>query len=379
MCFYILTGNGSVIVRDSVSSLDEEETRRDDMKHRIREFDDYINNKFGDRKSKSSEQELDREMLREEGITPEVDESIFGAEALEWDQDEPEAAMPEVDDYTPDSVDTYLRAEVVIPRGGTLERGTVVRRAHGPDQRPIGKRNDNPILDTRSYEVQFEDGDISTYQANMIAEHMYSQCDSEGHELMLMDEIIDHRSTGDAVKRDDGYIKTNSGNMVPRKTTKGWDLLVSWKDKSTSWVALKDIKESHPIEVAEYAVNNKIMEEPAFNWWVKAVLKKRDRIIMKVKSAYHRRTHKYGVRVPKTVQEAYKLDEENGDHQWRDAIEKEMSNVRVAFEFSDGDKVPIGYKEIPVHMVFDVKMMNLTRKARLVGGGHKTEPPKDAV
>ena len=381
MCFYILTGNGSVIARDTVSSLDDEELRKESTKHRIREFDDFITAKYGDRKTNSGEQELDREMLKEGGIVPDVNVDLFNdvVSALEWEQDEPEAAMPEVDDYTPDSVDTYLKAEVVIPRGGTLERGTVVRRARGPDQRPIGRRNDNPILDTRSYEVQFEDGDVSTYQANMIAEHMYSQCDSDGHELMLMEEIIDHRSTGDAVKKDDGYIKTNSGNMVPRKTTKGWDLLVNWKDKSSSWVALKDIKESHPVQVAEYAVNNKITEEPAFNWWVKAVLKKRDRIIMKVKTAYHRRTHKYGVRVPKTVQEAYQMDEENGDHQWRDAIEKEMSNVRVAFKFSDGDLVPIGYKKIPLHMVFDVKMMTLTRKARLVGGGHKTDPPKDAV
>ena len=33
-----------------------------------------------------------------------------------------------------------------------------------------------------------------------------------------------------------------------------------------------------------------------------------------------------------------------------------------------------GYKEITVHMVFDIKM-DFTRKARLVAGGHMTDVP----
>ena len=33
-----------------------------------------------------------------------------------------------------------------------------------------------------------------------------------------------------------------------------------------------------------------------------------------------------------------------------------------------------GYKEITVHMVFDIKM-DFTRKARLVAGGHMTDAP----
>jgi hypothetical protein len=35
-----------------------------------------------------------------------------------------------------------------------------------------------------------------------------------------------------------------------------------------SWVKLKDLKASNPIELAEYAVANWIAEEPAFKWWV---------------------------------------------------------------------------------------------------------------
>ncbi len=376
MTFWILTDKCSVISRDTVSSLTDEERRDENIQRRIAEFDQLVDDKIGDRKKK-----VEADEFIGDGIMPTVpSDDLFDYEDdLELEQAEPEAAMPEVDDYTPDCVDNYLTAEVLLPRGGVLTRGKVIRRATGPDEKPIGLRNSNPILDTRSYEVQFADGEISTYQANMIAEHMFSQVDSEGHELQLLEEIVDHRTNGDAISKDEGYEKTRSGNMIPKKTTKGWELLVNWKDKSTSWVKLKDIKESHPVQVAEYAVNNKIAEEPAFKWWVTAVLRKRDRIISKVKSAYHRRTHKYGIRVPKTVEEAYQIDEDTGTTYWRDAIEKEMANVRVAFDILEDGKVPIGYKPVPIHMVFDIKMMTLQRKARLVAGGHKTDPPKEAV
>ena len=44
---------------------------------------------------------------------------------------------------------------------------------------------------------------------------------------------------------------------------------------------LKDIKDSYPVQLAEYAVENRVSEEPAFAWWVKFVLRKRDHIKLK--------------------------------------------------------------------------------------------------
>ena len=72
-------------------------------------------------------------------------------------------------------------------------------------------------------------------------------------------------------------------------------------------------------------------------------------------------------------------DIDNGNTYWMDSIEKEMKNVMCAFEFNDGNKIPIGHKKIEAYMIFDVKMMTLTRKARLVAGGHLTDPPKESV
>eukprot|EP00980_Cylindrotheca_fusiformis_P022162 scaffold9066_cov80-Cylindrotheca_fusiformis.AAC.1 len=75
--------------------------------------------------------------------------------------------------------------------------------------------------------------------------------------------------------------------------------------------------------------------------------------------------------------EAKKIDEENGDSQWMDAIRKEMTNIRVAFEEHEGDPNDlIGYQEITGHLVFDVKLgENFRRKAQYCADGHKTAPP----
>ena len=122
-----------------------------------------------------------------------------------------------------------------------------------------------------------------------------------------------------------------------------------------------------------------IDHEPAFNWWVPHVLKKRDRIISAVarrSARYLKRTHKFGIELPKTVKEALALDRKNGNTLWADGIAKEMNEVHKAFDIlPDGATAPVGYQKIPCHMVFDVKMEDFKRKARLVAGGHKTDAP----
>ncbi len=68
--------------------------------------------------------------------------------------------------------------------------------------------------------------------------------------------------------------------------------------------------------------------EPAFNWWVPHVLKKLDQIISLVckrTTRYLKRTHKFGIEVPKTVKEAFALDCKNGNTLWANAIAKEMT------------------------------------------------------
>jgi hypothetical protein len=83
-----------------------------------------------------------------------------------------------------------------------------------------------------------------------------------------MDEIIDHKSDGSSVKKDDGFVKSPNGNRTHGLTAKGWKLLVQWKYGTSNWIPVKDLKDTNPIETAEYAVTNEIAEEPAVAWWV---------------------------------------------------------------------------------------------------------------
>ena len=207
---------------------------------------------------------------------------------------------------------------------------------------------------------------------------MMSQVDAEGHSYSILSAIIDHCSDGNALSKDDAYISTKTGKPKLRQTNRGWDLQVEWKDGTTSWIPLEDLKESNPVQFSEYTITNKISEEPAFAWWVRHLIRRRDRILKKVKSHYWRKTHNFGLELPKSVKAAMEIDRKNRTYFWRLSIEKEMKNFMPAFEFRNDDKMSIGYKEIGCHMIFDVKM-ELTRKSRLVSGGHKTDPPKDST
>ena len=125
----------------------------------------------------------------------------------------------------------------------------------------------------------FPDGDVQQYSANVIAQSIYDSVDEDGHRYQLLDEIIGHMKLKNALDKPKGYITSNNGQKNLVKTTKGWEIQVQWKDGLRSWVPMVDVKESYPIELAEYASANNICEEPVFAWWIPFTLKKRDNII----------------------------------------------------------------------------------------------------
>ena len=85
------------------------------------------------------------------------------------------------------------------------------------------------------------------------------------------------------------------------------------------------------------------------------------------------------MRLPHSVEEALRSDEETGTDFWRMAIEKEMKNVMPAFEFHDDDKMHVGHEKIQCHMIFVVKIGDLTRKGRFCANGNETDPPKEST
>ena len=153
----------------------------------------------------------------------------------------------------------------------------------------------------------------------------------------MIKNITNHRVTSSAVPITQGHYKTSYGVNKRIVTTKGWYLQVEWTNGNRSWVPLKELKESDPIKVAEYAKACNIHTDPAFAWWVNHTLKKHDRIIKAVKPRMKRTNMKFGIQVPKDISEAEDLDTANGNTLWHDAIEKEKKNVIIAFKLLQDD------------------------------------------
>lgn len=368
MCSKVLTSKAIVRIRSSVFPLSVEDKNSDAVKEKIRQYEAELSEKLRDRVA-GIEPLIDQVEIDDDLDTPEYD--VYHDE-----ENGKEHEMPEADEIDCEAFDKYIAANVMLPDSdGVLRKATVRKRKRDEDGNLIGHTHRNPILDTSLYEVEFEDGNLHTYTANMIAENLYEQVDEEGQTHVIFDGIVDHKKGDDAIAISDGFVEVN-GRRHPKRTTRGWKLCVLWKDGSTSWVSLKDLKESHPIQVAEYAVAREIAHEPAFAWWVPSVLRRRNRIISVVaKTKYARTDQKYGIELPKTVKRALEIDLETGTKFWENALKKEMKTVDPAFEILDeGATAPVGYQKIPCHIVFDIKM-DLTRKCRYVAGGHKTEPP----
>ena len=68
------------------------------------------------------------------------------------------------------------------------------------------------------------------------------------------------------------------------------------------------MKESYPIEVAEYDVANKIIGKPSLSWWDKINLKHRNRMINDVKYRYWSCNHKFGLELTHSLEEAIAID-----------------------------------------------------------------------
>ena len=102
--------------------------------------------------------------------------------------------------------------EIALPRDSNgPEYAKVTKRLRDANGRPIGKAHNNPILDTRLYEVEYLDGHKASLTANTIAENLFSQVDDEGNRHVLFDAILDHRVDGSELKDEDAFIISSNG------------------------------------------------------------------------------------------------------------------------------------------------------------------------
>ena len=126
------------------------------------------------------------------------------------------------------------------------------------------------------------------------------------------------------------------------------------------------------MKVAKFTSSRGIDIESDFVWWVPYTLRKKDSIIAALISRTKRISHKYGVKLPSIVQEKYDIDKANDNTLWRDALNKEMENLKVDFSILlDGKYLPVHYAKASGYFIFDVRVA-LELKEKWVKYDYKT-------
>ena len=160
------------------------------------------------------------------------------------------------------------------------------------------------------------------------------------------------------------------GHRVVNHTKGAWDLKTLWGTGEVTWEPLNHMWKQDKFSVAAYAHRKALTH---LKGWRRAKSLRADpqrfiRLIRALKSTI-KRTHgpryKFGVQIPRTIQEARRLDQANGDTLWQDAISKELRQIDDYGTFRSTTSTstpPDGYSPIPYHIVFDVKV-DLRRKA----------------
>jgi hypothetical protein len=228
---------------------------------------------------------------------------------------EPDSCAPHVDEIQADMYDSFLMTKPILSHEGEFKRAKIVGRKRNQDGNPIGRYNANPLLNARIYLAEFPDGHTAEFShaakfsANMVSEALYNQVGDDAYNISIFKSIIGHEPSLEPNSSD-----VNTGNDMNKVHSNG----------TTLWLPLSDVKNSFPVHLANYVINNGLQDLPAFSWWVNRAIKKRQASIKATKSTYSQRTHKFGIKVPKTVQDALHIDKQTGTTFWYEAIQKEM-------------------------------------------------------
>ncbi|EEC42861.1 predicted protein [Phaeodactylum tricornutum CCAP 1055/1] len=370
MCYYVLTDKGTVIARSTVTPLHKVDSTA--LQTSLTAFDAMIRDIYQPTDFAHSTKKQAASLRRDEAMKvarktgePE-DPGVRNRHVLydlnegaDHDQVEPGLSVDDYygndDEKESGSSDLLVGSEVLLTKGGIQHLGKVTKR--DKNGQPKGSN------ETTNYVVEFNDGTEEIHGYNALLDAVYKQVDDDGNEWYTFEDIVDHQR------------RPRGG----RGRTKGWFLRVKWANGEYTWEPLTSLKESNPYPVAKYAADNELMSEKAFSYWAPSVLTKADRWIRAARTRKKKNRYKYGIEVPRNVAHAYELDKQNGNHLWAEAIQKEMGTLQKMETFtilSKGERAPKDYKRIPMWIIFDVKM-DFRRKARLVAGGHVTDPPTD--
>jgi hypothetical protein len=164
-----------------------------------------------------------------------------------------------------------------------------------------------------------------------------------------------------------------------------YNVLVEWETGETTYEPLDLIASDDPVTCAQYAKQHGLLDTEGWKRFrrIASDFPKVERLINQAKtSTYkHEPFWKFGYLVPRTHWQAMDLDKKNGNNFWQEAEATEMRQLLEYNTFIDKGTncTPTSnYKKIRCHMVYDVKHDG-RHKARLVAGGHLTDPNTESV
>ena len=101
----------------------------------------------------------------------------------------------------------------------------VIRRSIDVNGNIIGYLDNIPSLNRLVYDVEFPDGAVKQYAANVIAENLLTQVDSNGSHSQELERILLHERMDNAFLFKDAYVTTKRGVRKLRQNTIGWKFL----------------------------------------------------------------------------------------------------------------------------------------------------------
>ena len=255
-----------------------------------------------------------------------------------------------------------------------------------------------------SDEEEFDDPTTDGVDLDCVTHHLESLADGEDSVMVSLDEIKAHKFV--------------EGELV---------MTVQWRTGEESDIPFALMKKDYPYETAKYIQDNKIgtatggYSTGRYQRWSRTVLRTIRRVLRRVRkearklhpldelqnihapeepvhgTAVIRRAplqrgrtrtsskkkskpgrisrpleEKFGVKIPRNINDAIELDRLNGDTAWMDAIKKEIGTLLEldCFTFHGPDYKPgPEYQFAPLRMIFEVKQDG-RKKARLTIGGH---------
>ena len=173
-----MTAKAQVVIRSSVSPLRKEEVDAEDIKQMKRQFTSELNRRFEGKQSSSESNETFDTMDYAKYTIP-IEDSSPSFTAYEDSEEEDFNLDDHNEEENQIEFDKYISSKVRLMEDNTEQIGVIKGRKRGPDGKFIGKFNENPILDTSIYEIEFQDGRVECYFANQIVECILSESEVE--------------------------------------------------------------------------------------------------------------------------------------------------------------------------------------------------------